>query len=624
MRAIQPENRRRSRVGTVPMTFVAFAIGAVVVVGGLWIAGVDLPFLSRGIGFHVAIPINAREIAPYSRVSREDLWDPQLKSLAYLRLPPQKVIGMSLLGRNPQGQEVRGPITQVIDQDGVPIFALADGSQIPLNRTVKVGDALMQPSDIVNRVVRQQKPAGYGFQEEEFFPVGTKPGVAAATPAGKRALTLDANRLIGAHALNINDRVELVANIPVEKLAQFDQLVSAPNRLPGASLVLPRHSRSTDQTETRVIALDAIVLQPITKRFQSDTSSSLTQGRVVQQLPVEEVVLAVVPDEATRLTEAISLGAKVNCLVRSRDSVDGPADTAPEGMVAVPVVGRPITAYDRLTKEDLIDLRTRRHRVEYMTTEEVAEQQVVVNVERLIGRVISRDKVVGEVLRLKDLMPPGTIPGLEGAVPAGMRLISLDADKIDGVDSLRFRQRIDLIASTPVDWSKLQVNRGTSRLISGSLTSATLQQQFQVESVVVNGMVIAPVNSLANPSTIASLQESTPGKQATQQIMIAVTPEESIVLRSKISMNADFTVVPLTEGDDEQASQPVGQARRQKLPRIDPLENVRTIETITGRNRQTVIFVPDADGRSKKFTLTGEPSTETDIETTSNVDDDEL
>jgi hypothetical protein len=113
---------------------------------------------------------------------------------------------------------------------------------------------------------------------------------------------------------------------------------------------------------------------------------------------------------------------------------------------------------------------------------------------------------------------------------------------------------------------------------------------------------------LANPSTVATLSESKPSKERTQQILIAVSPAEVVNLSAKLSMDAEFTVVPRS-GDGDEDFQPETSDNRMEMPKIDPLANARMIETITGKNRQIVVFMPDSEGKDNKLTLeTGPPS----------------
>jgi len=587
MKPIQPTRRRRSWLSTVAAVAVMLLAGGAAAVAGLWCLGIDLPFLSqREVGLRVSIPVNARPIAAYERVTREHLYDPESRSFASMRLRPDQVIGMPIEGADATGKAVSSHVRAVRDEQGAPVFVLADGSELPLSRTQSLGGALMHPGLIMGRVVRSDKRPNYGFKESSFFPRGTPPGVAGATPPGKRALTLQVSKLVGAHALRLGDHVELVANVPIDNLAAFDRAFSSslPARRDNSPLLTNSRSRADQQTEARSVALDAVVLKPVIRRLSPQTSSSLTQGKRVTQVPIEEIVLAVDEDDAPRVTEALTLGATINCFVHSGRPADSEAAAPPAGMVAAPVVGRPVTAYRPISSDHLENIKTRRRRHEYVRVDEAAERGVITDATRLIGRVAARDKGAGELFFEHDLLPIGTPPGVAAAIPPGKRLFYLDAQRLTGADSLDFRQRVDLVASTPVELSKLAGrSRGSTVVTAAGLSN----KPYRVETVVWDGVVIMPVKSLANAGANSAQRGKT---NAGRRLILAVTPAEAAALREKISQGAEFSVVtrgvgqPTIDAASNQADAP---------PTIDPLRGATTIETISGRQRQRLIFLPD-------------------------------
>ena len=106
-------------------------------------------------------------------------------------------------------------------------------------------------------------------------------------------MTLKAEQLAGVHRISMGEQIDLVANIPLQKLRRFER--STGSRLPGAELVVvaDRSDRAQDtETTARLVARQAVVLTPVVKRINTQTSASLTQGKRLLSVPVEEVVLA--------------------------------------------------------------------------------------------------------------------------------------------------------------------------------------------------------------------------------------------------------------------------------------------------------------------------------------------
>ena len=56
---------------------------------------------------------------------------------------------------------------------------------------------LVNVSDVIGRVLEHEKTPGYVFTEADFLPKGTREGIVAGIPAGKRAIRLSADRVDG-------------------------------------------------------------------------------------------------------------------------------------------------------------------------------------------------------------------------------------------------------------------------------------------------------------------------------------------------------------------------------------------------------------------------------------------
>ena len=69
---------------------------------------------------------------------------------------------------------------------------------------------------MIGRVVNHEKQANYAFRETDFLPPGTRPGMVAGIPPGKRSYTLEVTKIKGIQSLKAGDRFDLLATLPVD------------------------------------------------------------------------------------------------------------------------------------------------------------------------------------------------------------------------------------------------------------------------------------------------------------------------------------------------------------------------------------------------------------------------
>jgi hypothetical protein len=223
---------------------------------------------------HVGLPISGRAIPAYTKITRDDLWDARNGRLAVTFVPESQV-----------------------------------------------GEALFELSKIIGRVLDHDKPAGYAFTERDFLPKGTRPGVVAGIPAGKRALRLDAGKIGGLVGLNPGDRFDVVATQPVDPQSAARpgalDLGGAYGALLSQQLALQNQTLRRQQAIVRVVVQSGVVVSPLETRNVPVSSSTLTSGLRTTTRPVQEMVIAIDPDEVAPLTESMAVGAQLTCLPRS-------------------------------------------------------------------------------------------------------------------------------------------------------------------------------------------------------------------------------------------------------------------------------------------------------------------
>lgn len=293
---IPASTRRRSAPA---LTAYALPAAAILVVGGggvLWLGGAfgakqDGPRPLVQPPGTVAVPLCARPVKAYTKVTRDDLWDAKNGRLAFVFLSPESV---------------------------TPTMC------------TKV-------TDIIGRVLDHDKPAGYVFTEDDFLPKGTRPGVVAGIPAGKRALRLEAEKVQGLIGLQPGDRFDLVATVPVD-LSKLPGQGATPDVGGAYGAMLARQlalasgaAGGQKQAVVKVVVQSGVVVTPVETRAIPVSTSSLTQGMRTQTRPVQEMVIAIAPEEVAPLTEALAIGAVITCLPRS-GRPDDPAESTTPGL----------------------------------------------------------------------------------------------------------------------------------------------------------------------------------------------------------------------------------------------------------------------------------------------------
>ncbi len=170
-------------------------------------------------------------------------------------------------------------------------------------------EAILSPNEVMGRVLNHDKPQSYLFTERDFFPKGTRAGLAGAIPPGKVSLTLERTKIQGIFGLQQQDRIDLTATVPVE----------APKGSGNLSKGLMQQTQIAQMEKlarVRVLAKNAVIIE-FTKHDKSVVSRTLSQGTFSKKVPVEEVVIAVDPEEVAPIQEALSTDVAISCVVRS-------------------------------------------------------------------------------------------------------------------------------------------------------------------------------------------------------------------------------------------------------------------------------------------------------------------
>jgi Flp pilus assembly protein CpaB len=276
--------RRRSFLGGLStlLLLVLAVAGTVLVLG--YLGKVDLSFLPfqlpgmpataaslappKGT---IAVPISAREIKAYTKISREHVIDETTMQLRFVNLKPEQI----------------------------------------------KPSMCTDMKEILGRVLDHDKPAGYVFLKEDFLPEGSRAGLSGGIPAGKRGMWVQADKVKGVVDLNEGDRFDLVATVPID--AKNQDLGKSKMAGPYGSQLALQASLTNwkKQATVSVIVQSGVIVSPMRTRKVPFTVNSLTQGAIVREKPVQEIFIAIDPQEVARLTEAMAVEAEIACVPRS-------------------------------------------------------------------------------------------------------------------------------------------------------------------------------------------------------------------------------------------------------------------------------------------------------------------
>jgi Flp pilus assembly protein CpaB len=291
---------RGRRAGFAPFMVPVAILGLLVALSAtLWAVGV-LDFSRFGRPAvrakcdQVSVPVLARAVPAYTRLMRDHFWDPK---------------------RN-------------------------DFTIVCLSQDAVTREMLTRFGDIWGRVLDHEKQPGFVFTNADFLPKGTREGIVAGIPAGKRAIRVEASKVDGLYGLRVGDRFDLVATLPIDSTRGGGGQTFNVGGVYGQQMALQaRLSNWQKQATVRVMVQNGVVVEPMTTRQVPFFSNTLTQGGITRMKPVQEIVIAVDPDEVARLTEAIAVEAKISTVPRSGRPDDPQDSITPDLQPVSPFTG---------------------------------------------------------------------------------------------------------------------------------------------------------------------------------------------------------------------------------------------------------------------------------------------
>jgi len=157
---------------------------------------------------------------------------------------------------------------------------------------------LLETKDILGRVVKGEKRAGYGFTEGDFLPKGSPASRTAAIPPGMHGVSISAGQIPTLRGLKANDRFVLIAAAD-----------------PYAGPMAPKGSN---------IAPGVLARAAEDKAFRAMTRRIVEGGLVIQRMPdsknsnVKDEAFVAVPDsQYDELLSALNNGIEITAMAES-------------------------------------------------------------------------------------------------------------------------------------------------------------------------------------------------------------------------------------------------------------------------------------------------------------------
>jgi hypothetical protein len=233
----------------------------------------------------VAVPVTARDVKPFERLTVEDFVDPATGRLRVFYFPPENV-----------------------------------------------DDAWVRDmSELLDRVVSEPLDAGRVVSQSVLLPKGTRPGVSAGIPPGWTAIRLTNLQVRGLGMVNELDHIELVATRPI-RAEHAQSKAEWPATNSNAVFTVPDSVDVFTQADVRVLTTDAIVLtravedvevtvvdEEETALDEAEVGESVSRKSIVRKKTPRQVTrsavvcsVAVPADVVTSLTEALAIQSIVD------------------------------------------------------------------------------------------------------------------------------------------------------------------------------------------------------------------------------------------------------------------------------------------------------------------------
>lgn len=304
----------------------------------------------------------------------------------------------------PRSQKAIAALTKVTRED-FHTLELGDDSYYWMEpaRVAAHPEWILDPGDIVGRVMSHQKAPDLVFTKTDFLPEGSRTGLSGGVPENKQGFFVESSKIPGLGLLKMGDRFDLLAGLPEE--AQGDQEAEF-GLLAGGVKV--RGGKPIPVSGVRLLVQDAQMVAITRGRdmtTQGVTNLPESSIRSRSQDGAAQITIAIDAEEVVPLTQALAAGRMIHCVAKSgrgptKTGASGRAKIA--GMIPFPATSRAVKAFTRLTAEDLADPDTGELRTYFFPPDKIQEAWIG-SVTDLIGRVVARDISAGFIFSPGDL-----------------------------------------------------------------------------------------------------------------------------------------------------------------------------------------------------------------------------
>ena len=293
---------------------ILFAVGLTLLVGTssalVWFFAFGADPSSQAINRDglVRVPRTLRPLKALEKIQQEDLIDPRLGEDTWFWIPQEFV------DQNPQW---------ITDKD-----------------------------QIIGRVLRSDKLKDRQFEEDDFLPEGSSTGIAGGIPDGKQGFFLRSEKIPGLRFLQKGDRFDLLATVETEP----DTLTNEYGALMGGIKVLA--GKPIPLNGVRILVQDAEIIA------LTNNSSMTTQGgldlaqdtRSRLDTTSERVAIAIDPEEAIPLTQALGNDLEIHMVTRSGQKAKSDDQLATtENLIGVASNSITLKPYTAIRASDLTD-----------------------------------------------------------------------------------------------------------------------------------------------------------------------------------------------------------------------------------------------------------------------------
>lgn len=261
---------------------------------------------------------------------------------------------------------------------------------------------------IVNRVMARDKGTDFVFKKSDFLPEGSRTGITAGVPPGKQGFFLDVEKIPGLRFLKQGDYFDLLASLPEESqdgTTEYGLLMGG---------IKVRGNKPIPINGIRVLVKGGQMIALTTHRSMTtqgglELVTTDENGREIRNQRQERVAIAIDPQEAVPLTQALGDDLKIHMIAQSgQQSEPGLTKNELDGLVPFPANAVEIKAFSTITAQDLAEPLSGELRRYFFKPGDTLNSWIP-KVDDLIGKVVSRDIEPGYIFSESDFLEDGCL-----------------------------------------------------------------------------------------------------------------------------------------------------------------------------------------------------------------------